>query len=673
MNSNVDNEFVDSWLQTIAIVFTMLVLFAGFYISAYFPEKAVYTNLFLAERQGAIRPEALERFIYLAGICWVTILPITLYWMYRRLFTKRMSTRPGRQFFSTGRLLKDLLPALLFAGWLYLLAQNTQIPLTKIYLAIAAGAALVLLALSRILYDININKFVLGAIAGIIAGFYSYLLVIPHEMIANNGYVSHHYEPVLAAVNQVVHGKTILVDSTSLYGVLHPYMAAAVFKWCPLTVFSLSMFFGMLAWLSFFFIYLAFCERTGYGSIYTLVFFLAAIGFMHPIYLTLLMFDQLKVPLIGAYYQYLPLRVLWGSFFIWYVSCHLRHAGRIPAWVGYMLAGISVLWNPDTGLVIMAAWAGMLVLHAAATQDAVRFKSTAKIVGRNIGAVILTLGAAMIFYSLFAWFRSGNWPDWGRFFSYQNIYYRCGYFMLPMKPLEFWQPILLMYSVSFFYGVKCLLRRDNTDNACWYCYVALFGLGIFSYYQGRSHYQCLVAVAYPAIILAGSMFVDLLKQQLNPGFFAGRREIFLKMAMLAIFIAWGIVYTVGSIPIAARYFQQLNQSLRTSRSSAPVDPDNELAPYLKANSGSIIISDSSTYLLTKYHCYSAFPVASLAMETYLKDQLPLIQNAIDSQSSEYLIIEKRNSMWFGYLSFDAYREIAQTPKFRILQAKRYAK
>jgi hypothetical protein len=144
------------------------------------------------------------------------------------------------------------------------------------------------------------------------------------------------------------------------------------------------------------------------------------------------------------------------------------------------------------------------------------------------------------------------------------------------------------------------------------------------------------------------------------------------MAMLAVFIAWGGIYTAGSIPFAGRYFRHLNQSLRTYQPDALVDPARELAPYLKANTQSIIIGPWSTYLLMKYNCCSAFPVASMLTETYLKDQLPLIQNTINSQSSEYLIIEKRDSMWFGYLSFDAYREIAQTKKFRVLQAKRHA-
>ena len=672
MNSDVENEFGDSLFQTIAIVFTVLILFGGFFISACFPEKAVYINLFLTEKQDAIKPESLERLVYIAGICWVTILPITLYWMFRRLPKKGIPIPPDHASFSAKRLLKDLLLALLFAGWLYMLAQNTQIPSTKFFLALSVGVALALLAIRRVLYNVILNKFVLGAIAALIAGFYSYLLVTPPEMIANNNFARHHYEPVLAAVNQVVHGTTILIDSTSLYGVLYPYVAAAVVQWCPLTVFSLSIFFGILVWFSFFFTYLALCERTGYNSIYALVLFLAVLGFMHPIFVTMLMLDQPKVLLIAAYYQYLPLRVLWGSFFIWYVSYYLRHADRIPAWVGYMLAGISVLWNTDTGLVIMAAWAGMLVLRATAMLDALRFKSVAKIAGRNIGAVILTLGAAVAAYSFFAWLRSGSWPDWSRFFNYQNVYYRYGFFMLPMKPLEFWQPLILMYCVSFFYGIRCLWRRANLANACWYCYAALFGLGIFSYYQGRSHYYCLVLVAYPAMILAGSMFVDLLKKQLDPRFAAVRREIFLKMAMLAIFIAWGGIYFAGSLPIAGRYFQQLNQSLRTYQPNALVDPNNELAPYLKANTKSIIISNLATYLLTKYHCYSALPVSSMATEIYLKDQIPSLQYAINSQSSEYVIIEKGDSIWLKYLSFDAYREIAPTTHFRILQAQRLA-
>ena len=119
-----------------------------------------------------------------------------------------------------------------------------------------------------------------------------------------------------------------------------------------------------------------------------------------------------------------------------------------------------------------------------------------------LALLVLILVLSVSGYALFAWVRSGRLPDLPAFWQYQEIYYAAGYFMLPMKRCELWQPIIFLYLVVVAGGVRRALQGTADAGTRWNLFIALYGLGVFSYYQGRSEVTCLAAVLYPAMILA---------------------------------------------------------------------------------------------------------------------------------------------------------------------------
>lgn len=71
------------------------------------------------------------------------------------------------------------------------------------------------------------------------------------------------------------------------------------------------------------------------------------IGMMGTGHGTLLTNDTLP----GVYYQYYPVRVVCGVYFLWFVSVYLTRKNWWTALLGYAAAGFAVLWNTDAGLV----------------------------------------------------------------------------------------------------------------------------------------------------------------------------------------------------------------------------------------------------------------------------------------------------------------------------------
>ena len=56
--------------------------------------------------------------------------------------------------------------------------------------------------------------------------FASRLLVINEDIYLSRIDICWHFENTLSAVNHILHGKTVLVDFSSQYGILYAYIAA---------------------------------------------------------------------------------------------------------------------------------------------------------------------------------------------------------------------------------------------------------------------------------------------------------------------------------------------------------------------------------------------------------------------------------------------------------------
>ena len=64
-----------------------------------------------------------------------------------------------------------------------------------------------------------------------------------------------------------------------------------------------------------------------------------------------------------------------------------------------------------------------------------------------------------------------------------------------------------MYIIGAYLSIKCLFNKEDKTQSTLYFFLSILGIGLFSYYQGRSHDLVLIPVSYPSIILAG-MYAD---------------------------------------------------------------------------------------------------------------------------------------------------------------------
>jgi hypothetical protein len=618
-----------------------LVLWAHPYVpgsGAFMPEFRVY-----------VRPEPMERMLYLVGLASIPTLPTLFYGLLVR-WSRRFPRLRHRLADPYLLGLRDGLIAGGVLAWLGFLAQRSQIPGASYYVAAICLPA-VLAPLAAVHASTARPWAVRWAAAGVILSAWA-LLFWERSEIGSHLSSALHFDLLLGAVNQVMHGRTILVDTTSQYGIFYPYVAAAVVAPFGLSASHLSLFFVGLSLPTLALVYLIYARKMGSGSPWALVCLLATLAVIHPSLNGALFNYRVGV----VYYQYFPLRVICGVFFLWFSGVYFQRPSRGLMLAGYLAAGASLLWNADTGMVVLVAWTASLMVDAVSRGSSSRVAPIAARVAGHLALLALTLVASVGGYALFAWTRSGRLPDLKAYWQFQEIFYSAGFAMLPMRRCELWQPIIFLYLVVVAGAVRRALQGTADAASRWNLFVALYGLGIFSYYQGRSNVLCLGAVLYPAMILACLLSADLAAAWRAARCSPKRPEAGfcrLKLAGCWLMISFGLIHFVRGLPLVVEHLAERRAEEVT------ICSDSEIRLLRKRLEGSaaVILSPFSNRLHVETHSWSALPFSSPS-EIMLLAQAREARQALEGQRKAYLVEDAwEHGTWLHYVRPEGFREV----------------
>ena len=148
-------------------------------------------------------------------------------------------------------------------------------------------------------------------------------------------------------------GKTLLVDLPSQYG-LYPGLLAPVFKVIGFSIFNLVAIFAVLQVLSLAAVYWV-VHRTVRDN---------AIRISCALALVMVTFGTvvMLIGLVDPYYQYWPIRFVCPAIAL---LLFYRYSRQPTAWRAFqvsLMAAIGALWNMDSGLMIVIAFVGVLVI-----------------------------------------------------------------------------------------------------------------------------------------------------------------------------------------------------------------------------------------------------------------------------------------------------------------------
>ena len=305
-------------------------------------------------------------------------------------------------------------------------------------------------------------------------------------------------DAVFYSLSQVLAGRTLLADLPSQYG-LFAHLIEPIFHLpgsSGLSVFKFSLLCAILQTLSLAAIYsvVQACTQS------------TALRVACVLLLVCLTFGTLGrlANSDDPYFQYWPVRFFLPALS---VLVFFRYA-KIPSlWRAVqvsLVASVGTVWNTDTGLVLVVAFAGVLVakwivLSLYDHQKSV-FERSSLVLALFTHAAVFCLVISLMFAYL--QIRSGGTirADW--ILGYQKIFYGAGYGMLPMPLYPHpWMSVLGVYVMAILVAAFIWHHNPRSSRADLLVYVALLGAGLFIYYQGRSHDLNLITVSWPAVVL----------------------------------------------------------------------------------------------------------------------------------------------------------------------------
>ena len=369
-------------------------------------------------------------------------------------------------------------------------------------LAVIWFSAVVVLALTHLLP----RRFVLPSSAGLwlagslFAGAMALQIVawrlVGEAAVEPNIAWSIHWDAMAYTIAQVAAGGTLLVDFPSQYG-LYPELLGRIFRVTDFSVLKLSLLFAAMQVVSMVAVYWVVLRLTR-SVVFRLTFGLA---FVLVTFETVLKINGMA----EFYFQYWPIRFFWPALSVLAVYAYAHRPDLRRAAVVCLCAAVGTVWNADTGVMMVGAFAALLAAKAILRPAAPR--AVGGRVSHEMQALLLLLtvvSLTLVATAIYFMTVSPQAPHWEWLMTYPNLFYRLGLNMLPL-PLGLatpWMSVLGVYLLGLLFALTEWRRGGHAPCVDVVFYLSALGWGLFVYYQGRSHILNLVTVCWPALAIA---------------------------------------------------------------------------------------------------------------------------------------------------------------------------
>ncbi len=360
----------------------------------------------------------------------------------------------------------------------------TTVPLMPIWLfvvaQVAAAAWFWLLHPGRITRD-RWLQIAIGCLLCFAA--VSFRVYSVHSVI-DNWPMTAHLDAVLYSVSQVANGKSVLVDLPAQYGLYAEFLGPIFRLMGGASVLKFTLIMAVLQTVAVLMVL-----NVVFGLIRTRLMRLLCAGSLACVlsYVFMAPFD--------AYFQYCPIRFFFPAVAVF---LHWQHLTRPARWKVALLGAataLGVFFNIDSGL---PAFGSCLASFAMA---AILSRTERPAHARELGAFLVSaLVATSGFIALL--YLKGTAPDWTELLRYQRLFYIDGGFMLPMahRP-HLWMLVLGVYIVGIVSYVHFASAGGLTMAWRAIFQISVLGVGLFAYFQGRSHIIVLLLASWPAFLI----------------------------------------------------------------------------------------------------------------------------------------------------------------------------
>ena len=252
-------------------------------------------------------------------------------------------------------------------------------------------------------------------------------------------------------------------------------------------------------------------------------------------------------------------------------------------------------------------------------------------------------------------FRSGQFPNIKDYLFYQGIFYGNGFYMMPMPFFHPWNLVILVYltgiiqSVFYFAGrlpsdqpVEPISNPDHRKRMLVFI-LSILGVGLFGYYQGRSHPIVLTAVLWPALLLIaiylddlGNLLVQLKAINLSKQFNMVAGLSILYSCLVFLFFSFGTATLINAPQLIGYLFSQYSPQL----SNYPPNFQSKI-DFINAHTGSDeqvpILAINSGILYAETNVHNPLPIPGITELMTKVDLLKIIAYINDPTTNKIFV------------------------------------
>ena len=315
-----------------------------------------------------------------------------------------------------------------------------------------------------------------------------------------------HQNFYLGPANDLLHGRAMLVDTFSQYGVGTFYFLAGWFKLATPGYGALSLLSGLLTAVMVALAYLILrLGRTPRPLAVTGTAAVAVAAYFHPLQ------PPTFFPNGGGLRFMLPYLLVAAGVL---AGSRAERGGVLRLTVPTVLA-VASLWSLETFVYCIAAFSGMAVVHAAAGEGGLH--AFVRRLGSEFKAPGLAILLAHLLFAVLTRALAGQWPDWGRYLDYIGTYSVDGFGALPVGS---WSGGILIggiYLASLAGLVVLRVQAPRLFCEEWIALMgvagmALFGFASLSYFVGRSFPNVALLLSPPCIV-AVALWIGILERR----------------------------------------------------------------------------------------------------------------------------------------------------------------
>jgi len=238
---------------------------------------------------------------------------------------------------------------------------------------------------------------------------------------------------------------------------------------------------------------------------------------------------------IDPCFTYYPVRFIFPALSVMLLSGMIFLRKKYITQLCGILAGLGIWWNFDSGINVIAAFSVMMCLEIIFSRE--RLSALIQFLTFFISAFLAFL-ALLIIFSI----QQGCIISPAESLKYVKLFSSSGFMMMPLPGLPApWCVFGGIYILAIIIGLRFFIIRKFNAIARISIFLPVLGIGLFTYYQGRSHIYNLPTVIWPALMLI-FIYTDRIIRLVKTGLI---NKSFMMMTFPAVFLTFCAAATIA--------------------------------------------------------------------------------------------------------------------------------